>query len=113
VVECGGRLVVGGALGCPRPLMMLSVLQLLAANAHDFARVFGDVMVVFGSEASRTCRRFRWMSSRRGCSNLQMLLRTRRRSVESLGEIVVDVRLLMFISRCKSWIAEGTYRWYA
>ena len=90
----GSRLVGAAALGCPRLSMMLPVLQYRAATAHDFALAFGDVMAVFGSEASRTCRHFRWRSSRRYCSSLQMLLGTRRCSVASLG-VRVEVVILL------------------
>jgi hypothetical protein len=93
VVVRGSRPVGAAALGCPRLSKMLPVLQYRAATAHDFALAFDDVMAVFGSEASRTCRRFHWRNSRRCCSSLQMLLGTRRCSVGSLG-VRVEVVIL-------------------
>jgi hypothetical protein len=80
--------------------MMLSVLQCLAATAHDFAMASGDVMGVFGSEAWRTCRRSRSTSSRRRYSSLQTLLGMRQCSVQSLGVRVEGVKLGVLVSNC-------------
>jgi hypothetical protein len=91
-------LVGGIAWGCRRLSMMLSVLQCLAATAHDSASVFGDVMGVSGTEASRTCRRFRSTSSRRRCSSLQRRRGMRQCSVQSLGGRVGVVKLGMLVS---------------
>jgi hypothetical protein len=63
-VVCNDGEAAGVAVGYPRPLEMLSVLRCLAANAHDFARAFDDVLVVSGREAWKICRRFRWTSCR-------------------------------------------------
>lgn len=73
---------------------MLPGLQCLAANAHDFAQVFGDVTEESGSEASRICPRFRcWMNFLRDCSNLQKQPERRRRFAESPCEIGEGGRL--------------------
>jgi hypothetical protein len=95
-VVCSGGIAEGTVVECPRLVKMLSVLQWLAANSHDFAPVFGDVMAVFGREVSRIFRRFRWTSCRRDCNSLQMQRGMQQHSVESPGGIV-----------------EGAKRWYA
>ena len=110
VVVGGGGLAEGAVSECPRLVKMLSVCRCLGANAHDFALVFGDVMAVFGREVSRTCRRSRWRSCRRGCSNLQTLRWTLQRFVESPDEIVEGETLVVFVSNCETWVAEQTHR---